>query len=78
MLDSIIKKDYNVGGIKVHVYTSTAALLPSVAVVFLLHGRLGAATGVDMTAKTLLEKVDGKEHDGSLYIVTLVSKLHLV
>lgn len=73
---SLNKEDHVVGGLKISVYKPSITT-PSVAVLFLLHGRHGSAAQVDGIARVLAEKTSSSTQDRrTILIVTLVGRVY--
>ena len=75
---SVDKEDHVVGGLKISVY-KPSIITPSVAVLFLLHGRHGSAAQVDGIARLLAEKTRSSTHNRrTILIVTLVGRMYSI
>lgn len=66
---AVTKEIHLIGGIQINVYKPNIQA-PSVAILFLLHGRTQSVKSLDVIARSILEK---NEH-GKLWIVTFVTK----
>jgi len=75
---SVDNEDHVVGGLKISVY-KPSIITPSVAVLFLLHGRHGSAAQVDGIARLLAEKTSSSTHNRrTILIVTLVGRMYSI
>jgi hypothetical protein len=74
----MIKEIHLIGGIQVNIYKGFDSNIQphSVAILFLLHGRMDSVKDVDSTAKTILEKnTENGQQQRKLWIVTFVDVL---
>jgi len=77
-MPAVIKEIHVIGGIQINVYKasdSESTIQPhSVAILFLLHGRLQSAKDVDSIARSILEK--NNQQQRKLWIVTFDHRNH--
>ena len=77
-MSAVIKEIHLIGGIQVNVYKGSESnvQLHSVAILFLLHGRMDSVKHVDSIARSIIEKnTENDQQQRKLWVVTLVNVL---
>ena len=77
-MSAVIKEIHLISGIQANVYKGSESNIQpqSVAILFLLHGRMDSVKDVDSIARTILEKnPESQQQQRKLWVVTLVSLL---